>query len=216
MTNKRLSDSEKKQLLKDILGTNHSAVGNHFPAFSKMIDGLGHFNDAATLLELIPTLGSWMSGGIASQVFSNASFVGIMLFPVQQTINLINANETGVKGYSYRAVAYTITAWAFDKPTPSSSPTKLANLKEGRGHVYGGIENYNKVWRETSQSVVSSLNKKCSEKNVQPRLVKTMFKALANGSSDELCLMILKSFEKEFGHTTKHIWMSGYKVLYPR
>jgi len=33
--------------------------------------------------------------------------------------------------YAYRAIAYTLTAWAFNKPLPQSSNKLLLNIREG-------------------------------------------------------------------------------------
>lgn len=36
MLREKLTNIEKKQLIKDVLGNNHSAVGKNFPIFSKL------------------------------------------------------------------------------------------------------------------------------------------------------------------------------------
>lgn len=46
MNETKMSDLEKKEIIKDILGENHNSVGKHFPIFSEMMDGVGTFNDA--------------------------------------------------------------------------------------------------------------------------------------------------------------------------
>ena len=87
------------------------------------MNGLGTFNGALTFAELLPTLSTWLSGAAITSITSAAAFSGTILFPFLQAINLINANETGLRPYSYRAISYTITAWAFDKVNPMSSPS---------------------------------------------------------------------------------------------
>jgi hypothetical protein len=131
MNKKVLNDQEKKEILTSILGANHNAVGKHFPIFSDMMSGVGNFNDAVSFAELVPALDAWLSVSMVSSITSAASFAGILLFPVQQIINVINANETGLRAYSYRAISYAITAWAFDKPKPMSSPQILSNIRRG-------------------------------------------------------------------------------------
>jgi len=75
------------------LGANHSATGQHFQLYSEMITGLGYVNDAASFAELLPALSSWLSGARVATITSTASFAGVLLFPLQQLINLINANK---------------------------------------------------------------------------------------------------------------------------
>lgn len=157
MVGKPLTDHEKKELIRQTLRNSNSAVGNHFPAFSKMIDGLGHVNDALSVAELIPTLNIYLSGTAVGAFYSGASFAGILLFPVQQIINLINANETGFRMYSYRAISYAITAWAFDKPVVSQSPRIILNLKTGPGSVaktHNELAAYHQVWWESSTNAI--------------------------------------------------------------
>ena len=74
-----MSDSKKKEVIKSILGANHSAAGKHFPIFSEMMNGVGTFNDALTFAELIPVLNTWLSGTAISTLTSAASFAGVVL-----------------------------------------------------------------------------------------------------------------------------------------
>ena len=216
MLKTKLSDQEKKEIIKSILGANHNAVGKHFPIFSEMMNGLGTFNDALTFAELLPTLSTWLSGAAVTSITSAAAFSGTILFPFQQTINLINANETGLRAYSYRAISYTITAWAFDKLKSTSSPRILSNLTSGPYTTTKDVAEYHKVWRETSISVLTKLELICIQKKIKKQYLKTVFKALGQGSPEKLSVLILKGFEKEFSHVAKHIWSSNYSVVFPR
>ena len=216
MLKTKLSDQEKKEIIKGILGANHNAVGNHFPIFSEMMNGLGTFNDVLTFAELLPTLSTWLSGAAVTSITSAAAFSGTILFPFQQAINLINANETGLRAYSYRAISYTITAWAFDKVNPMSSPRILSNINSGPYPSTKSNDEYHKVWRETLISVLMKLELICIQKKIKKQHLKTVFKALGQGSPEKLSVLILKGFEKEFGHTAKNIWVSNYSVKFPR
>ncbi len=217
MNETKMSDVEKKEIIKDILGTNHNAVGKHFSIFSEMMDGVGMLNDVLSFAELIPALNTWLSGSIVAPIASVASFSGVMLlFPFQQMINLINANETGLRGYSYRAISYTITAWTFDEPRPISSPTILFNITTGPYTSTKDSDRYDKIWMETSISVITKLEQVCLQEKINKLHLKTAFKALGQGSPTNLSLMILKGFEKEFSHVTQHIWASNYSITFPQ
>ncbi len=215
MQKRQLTEQEKKALLREVLGTSYHQVGDRFPVFSRMMDGVSNFNDTVALAELIPALNTWTSGAMAGSFLSAASVIGVVLFPVQQTINLINSNETGLRFYSYRAVAYTITAWAYSRPQTMSSPRILSNIAQGVGYANGGVEEYNRVWRDTSAQVLSAIDKRCVQKGINKQHLKEVFKAMSRGKPEDLCLMLLQGFESQTGHTTKFIWRSGYKTLYP-
>lgn len=213
---KKLSDREKKEIIKEILGVNHSAAGRHFPVFSEMMNGLGSFNDALSFAELVPALNAWLSGTVISSVTTAASIAGVVLFPFQQMINLINANETGLRAYSYRAISYTITAWAFDKPRYRSSPQIISNLKSGPYTSVKSLDEYHKVWIDTSFSVFMQIQKICLQKSINKNHLKAVFKALGQGNPEALSVLILKGFESEFSAVTKNIWISNYSVTYPK
>ena len=131
-------------------------------------------------------------------------------------INVVNANETGLRSYSYRAISFAITAWAFDKPTPMSSPMILSNLKKGPYTATKSFDEYHKVWRETTASVIRQIDMVCLQKKINKKHLKSVFKALGGGKPEGLSVLILKGFEKEFSSVSKRIWESNYTVYYPR
>jgi len=216
MDQKVLTDSQKKELIQEILGTEYHQVGNHFPLFSKMIDNLGTMNDAAAISELVPVLTRYLSGTATTSVFSVASMVGILLFPVHQFINLVNANQTGHRMYSYRAIAYTIVGWAFSQPIPAQSARIILNIRSGSVvKSVATVREYEKIWRETSLNVQNQLNIICVTKNIDVQLLKRVFQVMGEGNTGRLSALILESFESQFGPTTKPIWKSNYSVCYP-
>jgi len=213
----KLSESEKQQLIKEAFGANYHTVGNRLPALRSAIDALSDFNDAASIAELLPLLGRWLSIPAVSTVASNASFLGILAFPVVQSVNLINANETGLRLYSYRATAYCITAWAFNRPQPMSSPEIKSRLSEGPIVATNtNYQRYNTIWLETVSGVTSHLNSICINNRIDISSLKKLFCAAARNKPDQLSLLVLKEFESKVTHTVLPIWKSNYKVLYPR
>lgn len=216
MGKKTLSDMEKRQIIVSVLGANHSAAGRHFPLFSEMMTKLGYLNDSVTFAELIPALEAWLSGPKITALTSSASFAGILLFHFQHLVQLINANETGLRFYSYRAISYAITAWTYDKPMPSSSPQILANIRKGPITETQGEHKYNQVWLETVSSVTTQIKQLCSKKQIKEKNLRIIFKAYGKGRPEDLSLLILQSFEDQFSPISKEIWKSNYTVLYPQ
>ncbi|MCW8127060.1 hypothetical protein [Microbulbifer halophilus] len=214
MSAAQLNEYEKKELVRDILGSDFHSVGNHFPLFSRMLDGLGHLSDGFTAAELVPTLSRFLSGSISSAILSTASFMAAVIQPLQHFIKLVNANETGLRMYSYRAVAYTLTAWAFGKPVPNQSARVIENLGSGD---YRAIDRdrYGEVWRETSRNVLSSLRQVCLAKDISEAHLQAVFKALGDGDSVRLSRNILEGFEGRMNTTVRNIWKSGYSINFP-
>jgi len=213
----KLSDEEKKKIIQDVLGKNTSAIGKNFPLFSALADELGNINDVLSFAELVPSLNSLLSGTIASTVLSTASFVGVLLFPFVQLVNIINAYQIGHRMYSYRCVAYTITSWAFDKPKVTGSARVLSNINNGPIQArQSATKEYNKLWQETSFKVVDNLNAVSVQKKIPVNHLKAIFRVLVSNQPDRFCESILTQFEKEFDSNTRNIWKSNYKIRYPQ
>lgn len=212
-----LSKNEKLNLLKEALGESHLSTGRNFPVFSDLIDVLGKFNDTVTILELLPTAGAYLAGPVLSGITTQASFVGVLLFPVQQVINLINANETGQRMYSYRAASYTATAWAFGHPTPHQSSKIISNISGGpyTNTSFNSKQKYKSVWDEASKITLNSLTKSCMERKIEPNDLKKLFKEVGERRPEILCRKMLKSFERKLGVTSVNVWQSNYRVAYP-
>jgi len=216
MKTQKLTDLEKKKLIKEILGENHNATGNNYPLFSALIDGLSDINDVLTVAELLPSLNSFLSGATASTVVSAASFVGILLFPVAQLINAINAYQIGHRMYSYRCIAYTVTAWAFSKTAPAGSSRILSNINTGPIQKrQAATMEYNKLWRDTSISVGQKLNAILVQKRIPKEHLQAIFRVFGGNQPDKLCLALLTQFENEFDSNTRNIWKSNYAVRFP-
>lgn len=180
-----MNELEKKKVLQDVLVASYSSVGARFSVFSRLADGLGNVNNALSFAELIPALNSYLSGAVASKVMGGASFACILLFPFEQLINLINANESGNRMYCYRSIAYTITAWSFGRPIPNGSPRTLNNLQSGSGPVvrdHAALAKYHKVWTETAGNVVRSLDNICLAQKIAKSQLKMIFQAFGNGN----------------------------------
>jgi len=218
MATKKLSESEKKQLVKEILGQDYSKVGNNWPVFSKVIDYVGTTSDAFTIAELIPVTSSLVSGSATLTVVgSTAGVLSIFLMPVGHLIAITNAWQSGHRSYSYRSVAYTITAWAFNQPRPVNSSRIITNIRSGalvrKKRV---VTEYKDVWRKTSLSVIKNLDKVLLEKGISKHHLQFILQALGNGSPQQLCLLLLRGMEAKMdSYAHKQVWKSNYKIAYP-
>ena len=217
-SSKKLSEVEKKQLVKEILGSDYNKIGNNWPIFSRVLDYTDKTADTFTMAQLIPGLSRFVAGSATiSIVGSTAGVLSIFLMPVGHLVAIINAWQEGHRTYSYRSIAYTITAWAFNQPRPVNSNRIISNV---RSSTYGQnkrvIPEYKDVWRKTSLSVIQILDKLLLEKKLEKKHLQFILQALGNGSPQQLCLLLMRGMEDRIdGYTQKIVWKKNYTIAYP-
>ena len=215
--NKTLSDTEKEELLKQVLGPEYSKAGKHLPVLKNAIDVIGKIDHSLSFAELIPAIETVLSGSrILSFVARGASTVSIFLFPVTSLIDVINAYQVGHRMYALRCVAYTITSWAFDKAVPSSSMRILSNLRNSAPVAKPStIQEYNQLWKKTSNDTIVKINSELAAKNISKKVLKISMRALAKNNPVLLCDLIMKGFENKLSPIVLLTWKSNYSIKYP-
>lgn len=215
--NKPLTDSEKDELLKQVLGREYTKAGKNLPILKTAIDIIGNVDDTLSFAELIPAIETVLSGSrILSFVASGASTLSIFLFPVSAMIDIINSYQVGHKMYALRCVAYTITSWAFDKPVPSASMRILSNLRNTAPVAKPStIREYNQLWKKTSSDTIVKITTELVTKNVPSEILKITLRAIAKNNPVELCELIMKGFESKLSTITVLTWKSNYSIKYP-
>ena len=217
ISNKKLTDKEKVDLLREILGEKYSAVGNNLPLLKNAIDTIGYIDTSFSAAQLIPYVNTVItSSRLMAFVGSGASFISIFLFPVATMINVINAYQVGHQMYAYRAIAYTLTAWAFNKPIPNSSQRILLNIRSG-GLVanLSAVTEYKKVWENTSRAVLSKIDIELRLKNIPKDAMKVVLRSSANNNEQVLCELIMKGFESKMSNITNLTWKRNYGIRFP-
>jgi hypothetical protein len=214
---KKLSVREKDELLKEILGKDYAVAGNHLPFLRDMIDNVGYVDNFFTLAEIIPILNKIFALRIVSITASGASVLAIFLFPIGALISLINANETGVRMYSYRAIAYAITSWAFDKPILPGSKRVMSNIRSGSYQTpKSRIPKREQAWQKSSQDALNKMRSVAAEKNIPIKGLKAFFRMISDNNPQKCCEMLLRGFEKEFSGAPLPIWRANYSIKYPQ
>lgn len=218
-SNAQLTSKQKDDLLKELLGANYYTAGKNLPALSKVISFVGDANDFFSLAELIPKINVILSNSrVLSVVSSGVSIFSIVMFPVATMISIINAYQSGLRMYSYRAVAYTITAWAFDKPIPLSSKKIIYNARHSAPvRPEGEIQEMNNIWKKTSQSAVNELNNFILANNISKDIFKILLRSLADNNEQKLCEIIMKGYDNNISSFhVKQVWQSNYRTIkYP-
>lgn len=215
----KLTDKEKEELLKSVLGKDYHTAGNNLPVLKKVIDLVSNTSDIATFAELIPALNTILAKSrLLAFVSSGAAVLSILLFPVGAMISVINASQVSVKMYSYRAIAYAITAWAFNKPIPTSSPRIMSNSRSGNiVSSQSKMLDKKNAWKKASDSAVREMNNICLTYKVKKEFLQVLLRALGDNNEQKLCELILKGYEKQFSEfSVKAVWKSNYSIKFPQ
>jgi len=196
-----LSDAQKRELIKRALAGDFNLRGDHLAVLSKVIDGIGHVDDALTLAEVV---GLIAEGGVLSAVSTGTSFASAVLFPVGGWIEIVNAWEAGQRLAGFVAVAYAQTAWAFDDPIPGL-PTRLQeNIT--RSGLAKEIPAYRKAWQDASDSALKKLNEEAAKRpGVSKRSFQLLFRAVGDNNRQVLCRLLLKGFDNKVNTAEKMI-----------
>lgn len=213
---KGMTSSTINGQLNDLLLEIRVKTGNNAPGFTDFMSKLSALTDTQSAAQLIPTLRKLLDHGPSAKFFGAANVVNIFLSPFQNVINLINANETGLSFYAYRAIAYTVTAWAYNHTIPSESSTVLNNTQKGMGHTYGGINSYVSTWQKSSTNALGGIRKFCKEKNIPEDHMKIMLIAISSEKPHILSQLIMESYEEKIQFVVRNIWKSGYSIRYPQ
>ncbi len=213
----RASDQEKEKLLKELLGRDYKATAGHLPILKEAIDLVSSFDHALSVADLVPAMNTALSSSrVLSFTANSASVISVFMFPVITMINIADAYQTGHRMYAYRCIAYTITSWAFEKPIPASSIRILNNLRGGDLVARQTIINeYHKVWRETSQPVITRLNHEISVNNISKQALQLVLRALGGDNPQKLCDVLMKRFEEKMSKIAILTWKKNYSIKYP-
>ena len=214
---KKLTAREKEELLREILGHQYSSVGNNLPVLNKVIDNINYVDNAFTLAELVTFTNTILTGSrFLTVAASGASVLSIFLSPVSHMIAEINAWQTGHKMYAYRAVAYTLTAWAFNRSMPSGSPAVISNIRSGAPvRKQSVVQEYHKAWQDASRNLLGKINAGTISTKVPKEALKLILRAIADNSPQKLCEMLLRGVEDQFEAVPRITWKANYKIRYP-
>jgi hypothetical protein len=205
----KLTHQQKKKLIIRTLQADYNLKGQNLKIIDSALNILGKTSDALSIAEATTLL---TEGSMLAGVASGIGFASTMLFPVGGVIMLQNANETRERLYGLRGIAYTITAWAFDKPIPKGSPKYIGFSK---GLSARDLNRLHKAWKDVSLYTIKWLQNEARGKKVQEKSLKLLYRALADDGPRKLCLKIRKGMENKLDHIGKIFWKSEVKTLYP-
>jgi predicted RNA-binding protein len=205
----KLTDAEKKKIILDTLQSDFELRGENLKVLSSAIDILGKTGDVMSLLEIATAL---ETSATFATISGNVGLIATLLSPLANIAAVMNAHEAGERMYGLRAVAYTIVAWAFDKPIPQSSPKIMYRLKHDPAE---SIARRKKAWMNASKSALVALRAEAKKRKVNENSLKLLYRALGQDNAKTLCLSIMKGLESKLSPIEKITWNGNLKVLYP-
>jgi len=182
---KRKLTPQEKQIIIETLKHDFNLKGENLKTVTKVIDVIGHTDNALALAEIAGLL----EGAAFATVASAVNFIATIAFPVAAFGMLLNANEAGLRLYGLRAVAYTTTAWAFDKPIPSGSKRAMRNM---RGKPAKDILKLEQAWSNTSRATINNLKKEAIKRKIKEVNLKLVYRALGNNNANQFCGLLMK------------------------
>lgn len=212
------TDSEKKELIREIIGNDVEIARKDFIAYSKVINYIGKVDDVFTFSEFLPLASRILQSPLIRFVSSGASFLSIFLFPFNGFIKVWNAHQVHLTMYSYRAASYAITAWAYSDPIPSESQAILKNsstLNPSNSFFREKRRERDSAWRQAAHASIDSMERYCADHYLDDEHVKLVFRALSDGSRGKLSELIMRGFEDKIPVVARRIYVSNYGINYP-
>jgi len=217
MSFNNLSDKEKDDLIREVFSNKYSDVGDNLPLLKDAIEIISRVDTVMSISELLPMMNAVLNGSrFFSFVASGSSIFSIFMFPVATMISIINAYQIGHKMYAFRAIAYTLTAWAFDKPIPISSPRIIHNLREGSVlATKKAAAEFKNVWLKTTQMALLKINSELKVKDTPKEVLQVLLRTVSKNDEKILCDLIMRGFEKKLSTVANITWKSNYKIKFP-
>lgn len=216
--NKKYTEEEIKKILEAHLGSSFRNTGERAKVLSAVVSYVGNLSDAISLAELIPSLNAYLNSTRGVSVFAgHLGFFSILLFPAGALVSIVNAYQTGHRYYAYRAVAYTVTAWAFDQAIPTGSSKILSNIQTGFPiQSPAVVAEYKAAWGSASSLTTASLKEEVASGALPKRYLQLLFRAVAGGDPAKLCESILRGYEAKLPHAERPIWRHLYSIRFPQ
>lgn len=216
----KITPEERDELLRKVLGARYNAADKNLVLLNTVIDHIGYADNAFSVFELTTFANTLLTKSrFFAAVSSGAAIASIALIPIGALIAIVRAYRGGHRRYSYRAIAYTTTAWAFNKPAPVASKQILFNIRNGPAPVKppSVVSEYNKIWRETSQKVLAKLNAEATATGIPKQALQIVLQAMAANNEQQFCEMILQNFEEKIdAGIDRTVWKSQYRIRYPQ
>jgi hypothetical protein len=206
-----MSNAEKKRITLETLKGDFHLRGEQLEFLGKAIDYIGYADSGLTIVELV---GAISEGTLLA---TGTSLASMILSPFGILISIVNAGELGQRMYGMRAIAYTITAWAFDSPIPTSSPVIIANriAWPGRDIWTRDEPAFRQAWNDAKEGTLRNIPQVMAKMKLTKQGYQLTLKILGNNLPKQLCQALLTGLDKEFQANDLRAWKSQCENEYP-
>lgn len=207
---KRKLTPAEKQIIIATLKSDFHLKGDNWKVVGNVLDYIGTTDNVLAIAEItgaleVGTYGAAISGGAAA-----FGFFATLLSPVGFMRELMNSNESGLKLYGLRAVAYTITAWTYSRPKPTGSNRILARIN---GLPLSTIAKYKQTWLIVSASAEVSLQNEARKRKMAEDSLKILYRSLSDNNPRVLCQLLMKGLSSKLDTIQKINW--DLNTIYP-
>jgi hypothetical protein len=213
-----LSENDKKELIIEHLEGEFHLRGEHLEVLEKVAHYTHTASEFAEIAECLASIFVHLPEAVEAGV-GVFSLVGALAFPVFATINVINAWEFGERLTGLRAVAYGITAWAFDESPPAPPPWIRANISPGSvqkalaanpgDRIFAGyvreakqseernVLAHQKAWNDSCQAAWKNMGEMVVKQKVRKQYLQTTFRALGDWDRNTLVKTLMDGLAKK-------------------
>lgn len=189
-----MPEEERKKIILEHLEGDFDLRGEHLEILEKVAHYVHSAADFAEAGEAIAHIFVHVPEVLAVGV-EYFSLLGAFAFPIMATIQWINANEFGYRLLGFRAVAYGITAWAFDDPVP----TPPGWIK--RNYEYSGLGKdvpaAHRAWNDAARAATRHMGEMANKENVRKEHVQLLFRAMVDEDRNKLVKQIMEGIAKK-------------------
>jgi len=207
----KLSPTEKQLTIQEVLKGKYDLRGEDFEIAKEIAEKLHEIGAGTEIVEIINFLSH---GGLLSKIATGLSIIGNIMTPIFSAIEILNAPQTDQRQYGMRAVAYTITAWAFEQGIPEQSKTILDKLTTFYPQT---ASRYPSAWKDASNSAIKEIDRKAKHLGLSKQAYRMLLRLLGDDSPQKLCLQLLQAMEEKLDSDVERMgWKSQYQVPFPQ
>ncbi len=218
-TLRNMSDERKKQITRDAVKQDFDLKGDYGLKIADRIGDL--FQYGSPVVDVI----SWAAPAVEA-LAERVALVAVVFETYGMHRDFLNVSDKDIRMYGMRAAAYSTTAWAFNKPMPSSSPT-IRGFHKAQPKSPQQMNRLDQFWMQSAKAAKAAQERFADEKFGGPSVAREKkleaWKIALRTRADDSPAKLSKALMAELGElslektipATKKIWESQLSVLYP-
>lgn len=189
-----MPEEERKKLILEHLEGEFDLRGEHLEILEKLAHYVHSAADFAEAGEAIAHIFVHVPEALAAGV-EYFSLLGAAAFPIMATIQWINANEFGYRLLGFRAVAYGITAWAFNDPVPAPPGWIRTNyIVSGLGK---DVPAAHRAWNASAHAAIRHMGEMATKRDMRKEHLQLLFRAMVDEDRNKLVKEIMEGIAKK-------------------